>query len=202
VLCEFCQDQPEAAKWKSEIEQVRRVTDEGAIRHWLILTPIALAAGQSSASGLDLEQLSNEANLRPRQGDKISVGGRDLLWREYPLRDYVIDFNRLLGEETPRSVAYGVCYVRVTASRKGLMLKVGSDDQARVYLNGQKIYEQRKVRALRLDEDTIPDVELQAGLNVVVFKIVNGEGNWRGSMRLADKEDRPVQGIKITLEPD
>ena len=202
MLYESCPDQPEAARWKAEIERVRRVNDPGAIRHWLILAPISLPAGQSATKGLEVEQLSHEATLRPRPGDKVTIGGRDLVWREYPLRDYAVDFNGLLGEETPRSVAYAVCYVQVATPRKGLVLKVGSDDQARVYLNGLKIYENLRPRGLWPDEDTISDVELQAGLNVVVFKVVNGESGWGGSLRFADKEDQPVPGIKITLEPD
>jgi hypothetical protein len=176
TLYDLCRDDSDSPRWKAEIEQVRRVNDPGAIRDWLILAPIPLAPDQSPVSGLVQEQLNSEGNLRPRPEDKASVGSRDFVWREYHLKDYVINFNRLLGEETGWSIAYAVCYVQTSTPRKGLLLKVGSDDQARVYLNGQEIYENLRARALGLDEDSIPNVELRAGLNVIVFKVINGGG--------------------------
>jgi hypothetical protein len=117
------------------------------------------------------------------------------------LRDYAIDFNDLQGQMTPRSVAYAVCYVKSALEQKGLVLKIGSDDQARVYLNGQKVYEQKRPRLVGLDGDTVSGVDLRAGLNVVVFKVVNGEGKWRGSLRFATRDDHPVPGIEVTLDP-
>jgi hypothetical protein len=123
------------------------------------------------------------------------------VWRERALRDYAIDFNDFQGEVTPRSVAYAVCYVKSATAQKGLVLKVGSDDQARVYLNSQKVYEQKRPRGLQLDQDSVSDVELRAGLNVVVFKVVNVDGFWRGSLRFATREDQPVPGIEVTLDP-
>jgi hypothetical protein len=37
-------------------------------------------------------------------------------------------------------VAYAVCYVTCEAARNDLLLQVGSDDDAKVYLNGQEVY--------------------------------------------------------------
>ncbi len=200
-LAELRAGQPEAAEWKAEIERVRRVSDPGAIRRWLILDPIGLEPGQSAVQGVKMEQLKPEAQLRPRAGDKVSVGGVERAWRERALSDYAIDFNELQGEVMPRSVAYAVCYLESATAQKGLVLKIGSDDQARVYLNGQSVYEQIRPRGLKLDEDTVSDVELRAGLNVVVFKVVNGELGWGGSLRFATRDDQPVPGIQITLDP-
>ena len=162
---------------------------------------MALEPGQSVIQGLEMEQVGPEAQLQPRPGDKVSVGGVERVWRERTLRDYAIDFNGLQGEVTDRSVAYAVGYVRSATAQKGLVLKIGSDDQARVDLNGQKVYEHKKARGLKLDEDTVSDVDLRAGLNVVVFKVVNGGGNWRGSLRFATRDDQPVPGIEVTLDP-
>jgi hypothetical protein len=40
--------------------------------------------------------------------------------------------DELLGEPTPRSVAYAVCYIQSEQNQTNLVMKVGSDDQARV----------------------------------------------------------------------
>ena len=40
-----------------------------------------------------------------------------------------------------------------------------------------------------------------AGLNVLVFKVVNEASDWKGSIRLTDAAGQPVKGIKVTLTP-
>ena len=200
-LVELRADHAQAVEWRAEIERVRHVSDPGAIRRWLILDPIGLEPGQSAVQGLQTEHLGPEAQLRPRADDRVSAGGVEWVWRGGELSDYAIDFNEVYGEVTPRSVAYAVSYVNSSTAQKGLVLKIGSDDQARVYLNGQRVYDQARPRGWKQDEDTVSDVELRAGLNVVVFKVVNGEWAWRGSLRFATRDDQPVPGIQVTLDP-
>jgi WD40 repeat protein/serine/threonine protein kinase len=188
------------------VEQERRridlSRDEGAVKRWLILGPIALAAGQSGTEGLDIEQAQNEALLRPRAGERTTVGTCQLAWEEEVLEDYVIDFNRIPGQETSKSVAYAVAYVRSESERQGVQMLVGSDDEAKVYLNGKQIYRHGSLRGFLLDEDKIQDISLKAGLNVLVFKVVNERDAWRGSIRFTDDAANPVQGIKVVLSLD
>jgi hypothetical protein len=47
---------------------------------------------------------------------------------------------------TVQSVAYAVCYLESDRPREGLWLQVLSDDQAKVYLNGQEICHYRWYR--------------------------------------------------------
>ena len=196
-------DKPEQlAKWQPEFERMHRLKDQGAIRHWLVLAPIPLTH-LNYTNGLEQEHLASESNLRPRGGDKVQVGGRELMWEAHRLeKDYTIDFNALLGKENPLSVAYAVCYVNSAQAQKNLLLKVGSEDQARVYVNGHQVFENREPRSLLVDQDVVTGLELQAGLNAVVFKVLHQMGGWGGSLRFSDKEGNPVQGIKVTLDPD
>jgi hypothetical protein len=86
-------------------------------------------------------------------------------------------------------------------ARDDLWLQVGSDDQAKVYVNGRKIYEYRWGRMLT-GLDTVGPVALQQGTNLLVFKVVNIGGNWLGCVRLVDEAGRPAQGIHYTLTPE
>ncbi|MGA2864168.1 MAG: hypothetical protein ABSF95_06735 [Verrucomicrobiota bacterium] len=52
------------------------------------------------------------------------------------------------------------------------------------------------------DHDIAPDIALDAGLNVPVFKVVNEFGYWLGSIRLTGAQGNPVKGIKVTLDPE
>src|SRR5206468_4287342 len=101
---------------EQERQRMVRAHNEGAIKRWLVLAPIALATGQSGAEGLDTEQIEGEGQLQPKAGDKSSVGNGELVWQEAALEhrfsegvSYVIDFNAILRQQAPQSVAYAVC---------------------------------------------------------------------------------------------
>ena len=117
------------------------------------------------------------------------------------MEDCLLDFNQLMGESTEQSVAYAVCYIQCETARSGVSLKIGSDDQARVYLNGKLIYESSLTRTYEADEDTVEDVALEAGVNVVVFKVVNESQGWQGSVRFTDAAGQPIRGTRLTLTP-
>ena len=53
---------------------------------------------------------------------------------------------------------------------------------------------------LELDADK-GRVTLKKGLNTIVFKIFNEQGNWQGSMRFLDKSGAPLTDLKIKLSP-
>jgi WD40 repeat protein/class 3 adenylate cyclase len=186
---------------EQERQRIARAGDEGAIKRWLILAPIALATGQSGAEGVDAGQIEGEGRLRPKAGETRSIGNGELKWREVAFEDYVIDFNAILGRVTPLSVAYAVCSIRSEAEQRGLRMLVGSDDEAKVYLNGEQVHKSPFPRAFVADYDTVQDIALKAGLNVLVFKVVNEMGEWQGSIRFTDAQGNPVKGIKVTLSP-
>ena len=79
---------------------------------------------------------------------------------------------------------------------------MGSDDQAKVYLNGQQIHEHAFLRGFVADQDSVPDIALNAGLNVIVFKVVNEIGSWQGSIRFTDAQGNPLRRIRVTLDRD
>ena len=81
-----------------------------------------------------------------------------------------------------------------------MTMTVASNDQGRLYLNGKDIYAFTEARTLELDADK-GKVTLNKGLNVVVFKIVNEQGNWQGAMRFLDNADAPLRDLKIKLSP-
>ena len=114
--------------------------------------------------------------MRPRLGERVLVGGRELVWQEHRSPEAVVDFNAVLGRVAERSVAYAVCYVESDQARDGLWLQVGGDDQAEVYLNGQEIYQCRLSNRPLWSLDTVGPVALKQGINVLLFKVVNEVG--------------------------
>jgi hypothetical protein len=82
----------------------------------------------------------------------------------------------------------------------GVTMAVGSNDEGRLYLNGEDIYAFAEARTLELDADK-GKVNLKKGLNVVVFKIINELNSWQGAMRFLDKSGAPITDLKIKTSP-
>jgi hypothetical protein len=173
---------------------------QGFLQTWLVLLPLPFAAGETGAQALDRPQLPGEALVRPRPGERVRVGGRELVWREHRSPQSVVDFNAVVGQVADRSVAYAVCYIESDQARDGLWLQVGCDDQAKVYLNGRPIYRVRLPRSLWA-VDTAGPVGLERGINVLLFKVVNENGGWVCCARLVDDEGRPAEGLRVKLTP-
>jgi hypothetical protein len=179
-------------------QRIARAGDEGAIKQWLVLGPIPFATGPSVEDAVDTEQIAGEGRLRPKAGE----GTGELKWQEVAQEDYVIDFSAIIGGMRELSVAYAVCYIQSEVEQRGLQMLVGSDDGAKVYLNGKLIHRYPVGRAFVADQDKVPDIALNAGLNVLVFKVVNDFLDWKGSIRFADAQGNPVKGITVTPNPD
>lgn len=187
---------------EEERQRAARAGDEGAIKQWLVLAPVPLAAGETGAQGLDRQQLPDQAQLRPRAGQKTLIDGKSFDWKEVHLTDYMIDFNELLGERAALGVAYAVCYIVAEEEKAGLVLKMGCDDEAKVYLNRQPVLQWRDSNSFIADDFEVKGIRLNQGLNILVFKVVNEWMDWQGAVRLADKDGNPVKGIKVTLDPE
>ena len=157
--------------------------------------------GQSGAEGLDKQQLKDEAKLKPKEGDTAKAGENTLKWTKYEAGEHYIDFNAHLGNVTEDAVAYAVCYVVADKPYKKTKLKMGSDDQSKVYLNGKQVLKNVENRGLEKDQDTSDPVELKAGVNVIVFKVINEKADFSGCLRFVDEQDKPIAGLKVALRP-
>jgi hypothetical protein len=177
-----------------------RLDSDGYVRDWVMLAPIALPEGESCAEALLKSQLPNEATLRPKAGDKVKVGGKELTWRNVAAATNYFDFNETLKSINDHVAGYMVTYVECDADTPDVVLAVASNDQGRIYFNGVDIYAFTEPRPLMLDADK-GKVALKKGVNVFVFKVTNEQNAWQGAMRLLDKAGAPLKGIKVKLTP-
>ncbi|MBI3852429.1 MAG: hypothetical protein HY298_19405 [Verrucomicrobia bacterium] len=175
---------------------------EGFIRDWLMLAPIQLASDAEGGAAIEKNQIPDEGQVKPKAGDKVTVSGKELTWKKVKASDYTLDLNAILKEQTEKTVGYAVCYVRTEEERKDLQLKMGSNDQGKVYLNGKLLLKTSEPRPLQQDEDVARNLTLNKGVNVVVFKIFNeGGSDWQGCLRFTDAKGKAVTDIVIRLEP-
>jgi hypothetical protein len=182
-------------------EDAYKPDDEGFIRNWLVLAPLPYGDAQTGAEALAKEQVAGEAKLKPQEGDRAKAGDKEFTWKKHKCDSYLLDINALLGQQTEDAVAYAVCYVVADTRMDDLTVKTGSDDQAKVYLNGKEVFKNDEPRATDKDQDSTANITLRKGVNTIVFKIVNEKVDWSGCLRFTDKEGRPVKDIKVTLKP-
>jgi WD40 repeat protein len=186
---------------QQELTEARRLRaqDPGTVRRWLTLLPLSYAGGSGSAA-LSNQPLSNEGELTPQAGERVTLEGLAREWRPIELEGELIDFAALAGVPGISYVlAYAVCYVRSEEPREVLLL-VRSDDQCRVYLNGAIVHEWSRPRSVS-ETEYASRVQLRAGMNRVVFKVLNEEFGWQGSVRFATLSGGPVPGLSVTLDP-
>jgi hypothetical protein len=176
-------------------------TPLGFIQSWLLLLPLPLGPGETGEEALDRQQLPGQAQLQPRPEERVLVGGREFVWREYRSPDAVLNFNAVLRQVAERRVAYAVCNLESDQARDGLWLQAGADNQSEVYLNGRQIYQCRLSNRPLWALDTVGPVALRQGVNVLQFKAVNDVGAWEGCVRLVDDAGLPAQGIRVKLTP-
>ena len=185
---------------KTDAAEVLKPDAEGYIRDWVMLAPIALPDGETCAEALLKDQIKNEAAPQPKAGDKIKIGGKELIWRNVTAATNYFDFNAVLKSQNDHVAGYMVTYVECEQDITDVIVAVASNDQGRIYFNGVDIYAFTEARPLMLDADK-GRITLKKGVNVIAFKITNEQNSWQGAMRLLDKSGTPLKGIKIKLSP-
>lgn len=111
-----------------------------------------------------------------------------------------LDLAALLDGSKP-AIAY--CYTElVSAHDRDVTLLFGSDDGAKVYLNGDLLFHKQIARGVKRDEDRVP-LHLHAGVNRLLFKIEQGDGGWGLMARLVDPNGAPTGGVveRIAISP-
>jgi hypothetical protein len=181
-------------------DEKTKIDGEGFIKEWLLLAAIPLADGESQADSLDKEKIKDEAKLEPKAGDKVKVGDKELTWKSQTAEDYFFDFNKLLGEVKEQAVGYAVTYITAEAETADVTLKIGSDDGARIWLNGKEVGKVPDDRALEKDQNSYDKLTLKKGTNVLVMKVGNGIADWTGCARFVDKDGKPVKRLKVELK--
>ncbi|HWE39988.1 MAG TPA: hypothetical protein VG406_25780 [Isosphaeraceae bacterium] len=175
--------------------------EEGYIVRWLVLAPIPFADGQTGPEALDAEQVEGAAKLAPKEGQTLRVGGRELTWKAVEAKAAPLNFNDALGHRTDDSVGFAVCYVVSDADRDGVILRSGSDDELKVYLNGKMVLRKPNPRILDPDQDVVEGLRLKKGANILILKVVNEKMDWSACVRFTDRDGNILKGLEARASP-
>lgn len=174
---------------------------EGFIRDWLVLAPLPIGEG-GGGEAIDKKQFAEEAMPAAKDATTQKVGGKELMWEKVATKAFYIDFKELSPSQSEQVVGWAVAYLVSSDEKTGLTLKMNSNDQGKVYLNGKELVKFTDTRTLEKEtEDTATNVTLKKGVNVLVLKVVNEENNWQGSVRFLDKAGKPLTDVKVETTP-
>ena len=107
--------------------------------------------------------------------------------------DGFIDF----GKDINWSASYALATVTSPDARE-VQFRVGNDDQAKIWLNGNQVYANLNVGWAIVDNNIFP-VKLKAGKNNILIKVCNERLNWGFYLRITDNDGKPFNDL--TFDP-
>ncbi|GMU82207.1 MAG: hypothetical protein AMXMBFR47_20780 [Planctomycetota bacterium] len=174
---------------KKSAETALKTIDEfrGYLRDWQLCGPYAVKGKR----GDDLADIA----LPPEGAEPVAdmTGPAKAEWRPVTTfredNPWIVNLRAIDGG-TDRCI-----YARTTlvsnAERK-VRLDIGSDDGIVVWLNGERVHAKAGTRGLTVGEDKL-DVALKAGENVLLLKVLQGNGEWGFCVGVRTPEGEPLE---------
>jgi hypothetical protein len=195
----------------------------GFIRHWLFVGPFPNCGKDG---GYTKDFLRDEKNIRPSSGMVYDVcfdatlPGTELernSWyngkkgkKSFTVKWHPIEFSKGITKNIAqeitlpfkdRVVYYCACYIESPKAGKAI-LAVGSDDGNKTFFNGIPATAINIAsRSLSIDSEKY-QVDLKAGKNILLLKIIQGKGALGHAVRFIDPATKkPITNLTITLHP-
>ncbi len=80
-------------------------------------------------------------------------------------------------------------------------LEFGSDDGAKVWLNGKLVLNVGQPRSFAVASDKA-EVSLRKGWNAILVKVWNGGGHWGMAARLRRPDGSQLPGLRAAIKPE
>jgi hypothetical protein len=176
----------------------------GFITRWLLLEPVG-AAGLTDAAvqaTVKKEYFPNQLTVLPRDGDKVTVGGAELIWHAVETKNYNVNlfhFARAHGKPTSDVLFWAVTIVNLPREMSGVRLAIGSNAASVWWVNGKEVIGIYGDRQTVIDDGVSKRLTLAKGPNVVRAAVVNGGGATDFCARFLDAQDRPVKDFTVSL---
>ncbi|MBK8096373.1 MAG: DUF2961 domain-containing protein [Planctomycetes bacterium] len=175
---------PAGASGPIAVDALRVLSASPFVRTWWVAPPAPFPAGGTIATPVPAETAGLAADFDP-----VAAG-----WRLLEAPGDSVDLNHAVSSQSPM-FAYLLVHVHASSERTVRCL-LGSDDGARVWVNGELRWSREIHRHLAADEDQF-DAPLRAGWNRVLLKIKNDYGGYGVMLRLAD----PDGGLRVAAGP-
>lgn len=105
-----------------------------------------------------------------------------------------------LGRNDNWRVSYAWTTV-ISPDERDVQLRFGSDDQAKLWLNGKEVFANSQYGWAVIDDNIIP-VNLKEGKNTILVKVCNEELSWGFFLRVTDADGLPLKDVQINDATD
>ena len=157
--------------------------DAGFVTRWRVVGPLP---------GNDVHQV-----WPPEQGvdpaaKPVKIHDRSYPWTPFHTPDPqgIVDLAASMNPNV-NTTAYLYAEVVVDEARD-TVLKIGSNDGMKLWLNGKTVHVFPGSRSLTVDQDTVT-TRLKAGVNKFLFKVTQNSGGWEACLRLTDQDGQPLR---------
>ena len=171
----------QAARRQAAVEEARTGEYRGFPDAWWHAGPFAFDAGEFSAE------------LPPEHEVYVD----EHLWHRASSEAPLVDLKKLYGTPAGRFVAYSAVGVDLPSART-VHLRIGRNDYATVWVNGERVYHHEAEGGATLDDDAVA-VALPAGHSTVLVKCGDtGGAAWGFYVRILNERGGEVDGLRWT----
>ncbi len=150
------------------------------IPRWAVLGPLPNENGNAA----------HDRAYAPEQGVDMTqeVAGFDgpVKWQLVELEGQLLNFRQVFPAHPDNAACYAYAEIIAPAAMTA-ELRLGSDDGCKAWLNGAEVLNRNVARGLTIDDDRAP-IELRAGVNQLLVKVMQGAGDWSLTARIGRRE--------------
>ena len=184
VLAEFYRENDMPEKAKAHIQKTGFITQDT----WMILGPFDNTNGIGYDTAYILEDLTQIDTTAKYNG----ING-NIRWKKSV--DKTLDGYIGLDKDVDWVVAYAFATV-ISPDERKIQLRFDSDDQGKVWLNGEEVFGHTGTHSATIDRYTIP-LTLKPGENSILLKVCDEEQDWGFYLRITDTNGKPFDDLKI-----
>lgn len=181
------------------------VDARGFIHRWLVLEPVPVAGRLTESAvqeALTLAALPNVVGAHPGDGVVVTVNGAEYKWHALDTSNYNLNlyhFAWALSKPTSNVLFWAQTAVESPREMQGVRLAICSNAASRWWLNGEPVIALNDDRQSVIDDGVSRRLTLRQGRNVIRAAIINGGGATDFCARFLDANDRPIQGLSVSL---
>jgi hypothetical protein len=182
------------------------VDARGFIHRWLVLEPVPVS-GRLTEPGvqeaLQLAALPDVTGALPSDGVSVTVNGAQHQWHGLDTSNYNVNlyhFAWALSKPTSNVLFWVETAVDSPSELQTVRLAIGSNAASRWWLNDEPVIALNDDRQAVIDDGVSRRLTLRKGRNVIRAAILNGGGATDFCARFLDENDRPIQGLSVSLQ--
>jgi len=181
------------------------VDSRGFIHRWVVLEPVPVPTGLTESAVQEALKLAAlpDAAAQSSDGAKVSVNGAEYAWHALDTLHYNVNlyhFAWALSKPTSNVLFWVETIVDSPHEMQDVRLAIGSNAVSRWLLNGEAVIALNDDRQSVIDDGVSRRVTLRQGRNVIRAAIINGGGATDFCARFLDENDRPIQGLTVSLQ--